>query len=78
MVDPDCFEALAAAESMPPKSIRNRVLKLGRHSTRRSESGRADAFKADLADGRRASGMLFPGELFWDKDAPPASKSRLC
>ena len=77
VVDPDCFEALAAAESMPPKSIRNRVLKLGRHSTRRSESGRADAFKADLADGRRPTGMLFPGELFWDEDAPPASKSRL-
>ena len=77
VVDPDCFEALAVAESMPPKSIRNRVLKLGRHSTRRSESGRADAFKADLADGRRPTGMLFPGELFWDEDAPPASKSRL-
>ena len=77
VVDPDCFEGLAAAESMPPKSIRNRVLKLGRHSTRRSQSGRADAFKADLQDGRRASGMLFPGELFWDKDAPAASKSRL-
>ena len=77
VVDPDCFEALAAIESVPPKSIRNRVLKLGRHSTRRSESGRADAFKVDLGDGRRASGMLFPGELFWDKQAPPASKSRL-
>ena len=77
VVDPDCFEALAAAESMPPKSIRNRVLKLGRHSTRRSSAGRADAFPAHLADGRRVSGMVFPGELFWDQDAPPASKSVL-
>ena len=77
VVDPDCFEALAAAESLPTKSIRNRVLKLGRHSTRRSASGRADSFPADLADGRRVSGMVFPGELFWDKDAPPASKSKL-
>ena len=77
VVDPDCFEALAAGESMPPKSIRNRVLKLGRHSTRRSSAGRADAFPAALADGRRVSGMVFPGELFWDQDAPPASKSAL-
>ena len=77
VVDPDCFEALAAAESVPPKSIRNRVVKLGRHSTRRSASGRADSFTADLTDGRRVSGMLFPGELFWDKDPPPASKSVL-
>ena len=77
VVEPDCFEALAAAESLAPKSIRNRVLKLGRHSTRRSNAGRADSFPADLADGRRVSGMVFPGELFWDKDAPPASKSAL-
>ena len=77
VVDPDCFEALAAAESLPTKSIRNRVVKLGRHSTRRSGNGRADSFPADLADGRRVSGMVFPGELFWDKDAPPASKSAL-
>ena len=77
VVDPDGFEELAAAESMPPKSIRNRVLKLGKHRTRRSEAGRADAFPAELADGRRVSGMLFPGDLFWDKDAPPASKSEL-
>ena len=77
VVDPDGFEALAAAGSMPPKSIRNRVVKLGRHSTRRSEGGRADAFPAELADGRRVSGMLFPGKLFWDEDAPPASTSKL-
>ncbi|MCY3811292.1 MAG: hypothetical protein OXH15_05810 [Gammaproteobacteria bacterium] len=77
VVDPDCFEALAAAESMPPKSIRNRVLKLGRHRTRRSAGGRADAFPAELADGRRVSGMLFDGELLWDEDAPPASTSVL-
>ena len=77
VVDPDCFEALAAAESLPRKSIRNRVVKLGRHSTRRSGRGRADSFPADLADGSRVSGMVFPGELFWDKDAPPASKSAL-
>lgn len=78
VVDPDCFEALAAAESMPPKSIRNRVLKLGRHRTRRSAGGRADAFPAELADGRRVSGMLFDGELLWDDDPPPASQSVLC
>ena len=77
VVDPDGFEALAAAGSMPPKSIRNRVVKLGRHRTRRSEGGRADAFPADLADGRRVSGMLFPGKLFWDEDAPPGSMSKL-
>ena len=77
VVDPDCFEALAAAESLPPKSIRNRVLKLGRHRTRRSAAGRADAFAAELADGRRENGMLFDGELFWDDNAPPASKSVL-
>ena len=77
VVDPDCFEGLAAAASMPPKSIRNRVVKLGRHSTRRSKGGRADAFPAHLADGRRVSGMVFPGELFWDEDAPPASMSVL-
>ena len=77
VVDPDCFEALAAAESMPPKSIRNRVLKLGRHRTRRSAGGRADAFPAELTDGRRVSGMLFDGALFWDRDAPPASTAVL-
>ena len=77
VVEPDCFEALAAAESMPPKSIRNRVVKLGRHGNRRSGAGRADSFPAHLADGRRVSGMVFPGELFWDEDAPPASTSAL-
>ncbi|MCY3811193.1 MAG: hypothetical protein OXH15_05305 [Gammaproteobacteria bacterium] len=77
VVDPDGFEALAEAESVAPKSIRNRVRKLGRHRTRRSGSGRADAFPAELADGRRVTGMLFDGELFWDRDAPPASRSTL-
>ena len=77
VVDPDAFEALAAVESVPPKSVRNRVRKLGRHRTRRSGAGRADSFSAELADGRSALGMVFPGTLFWDRDAPPASKSAL-
>ncbi len=33
VVDPDCFKALAAAESVPPKSVRNPVVKLGRLRT---------------------------------------------
>jgi len=77
VVVPDGFEALAAAESTTPKSIRNRVLRLGRHRSRRSAGGRADAFAAELTGGRRVSGMVFPGKLFWDEDAPPASTSVL-
>ena len=65
-VAPACFEAFAAGRDLATATIRNRVVRLGRHRSRPSRSGAANLFRAVLADGSRVEGMVFPGELFWD------------
>ena len=65
-VAPACFEAFAAGRDLATATIRNRVVRLGRHRSRASRSGAANLFRAVLADGSRVEGMVFPGELFWD------------
>ena len=76
-IEPDCFEAFAASESARVKTVRNRLVRLDRHRAKRRTWGKQDAFRAQLADGRRVSGMLFPGELFWDESAPAESAAAL-
>ena len=77
VVVPDCFEELAALQGVGPKTVKNRVLKLGWHRSRPCLGGRADLFRAALGDGRRVLGMLFPGELLWGGDAPVPGPGRL-
>ncbi len=74
---PEGFDAFAAAGSEDSKNVRNRVTKLARHRIRFWRGRRVDEFRAHLEDGRRAKGMMFPGDLFWDESAPPLSKSVL-
>lgn len=76
-VEPACFETFAASESVRVKTVRNRLLRLDRHRAKRRSWGKQDAFPAQLADGRRVSGMLFPGKLFWDDAAPAESAAAL-
>ena len=76
-IEPDCFAAFAASESARVKTVRNRVVRLDRHRAKRRHWGKQDAFPVQLADGRRVSGMLFPGELFWDDAAPAESAAAL-
>ena len=77
VVAPACFEAFAAGRDLAPATVRNRVVRLGRHRQRASPSGAANVFRAVLADGRRVEGMVFPGELIWDEDLPPRSNAEL-
>jgi len=71
VVMPDGFEAFAAREGVAARTVRHRVVRLGRHRERSTRSGAANTFRAELADGRRVRGMVFPGELVWDADPPP-------
>ena len=71
VVVPDGFEAFAAREGVAAKTVRHRVVRLGRHRERGTRSGAANTFRAELADGRRVRGMVFPGELVWDADSAP-------
>ena len=77
VVLPDCFEAFAAPEQVDAKTVRNRVVRLGRHRERSSPSGTANTFRAELTDGRRVEGMVFPGDLIWEDDPPPEAGSAL-
>ena len=77
VVSPACFEAFAAGRDLAPATIRNRVVRLGRHRQRASPSGSANVFRAVLADGSRVKGMVFPGELIWDNDPPPRANASL-
>ena len=77
VVAPACFEAVAAGRELAPATVRNRVVRLGRHRVRASRSGAANLFRAVLADGSRVEGMVFPGELFGDDDPPPRAKAEL-
>ena len=77
VVAPACFEAFAAGRDLAPVTVRNRVVRLGRHRTRASRSGAANLFRAVLTDGSRVEGMVFPGELVWDDDSPPRANASL-
>ena len=77
VVAPACFDAFAAGRDLAPGTVRNRVVRLGRHRTRASRSGAANLFRAALADGSRVEGMVFPGELVWDDDPPPRANAGL-
>ena len=77
VVAPACFEAFAARRELAPATVRNRVVRLGRHRSRASPSGAANRFRAVLDDGSRVEGMVFPGELFWDDDPPPRASAEL-
>ena len=76
-VVPDCFEEFAALEGVRPKTVKNRVTKLGLHRTRSGGGGKVDLFRAVLGDGRTASGMLFPGGLLWGDDGPEDGSATL-
>ena len=76
-VSPACFEAFAAGRGIAAATVRNRVVRLGRHRQRASPSGAANVFRAMLADGSRVKGMVFPGELVWDDDPPPRANASL-
>ena len=60
VVVPDGLEAFATFESVAAKTVKNRVVRLGRHGERSSPSGSANTLRAELADGRRVEGMVFP------------------
>ena len=77
VVSPACFEAFATGRDLAPGTVRNRVVRLGRHRQRASPSGAANLFRAVLADGSRVGGMVFPGELIWDDDPPPRANAEL-
>ena len=77
VVSSACFEAFAAGRDLAPATVRNRVVRLGRHRQRASPSGSANLFRAVLADGSRVKGMVFPGELIWDDDPPPRANVSL-
>ena len=74
---PDGFDAFAAADTGESKKVRNRVTKLRRHDLRVFRGLKQDEFRAHLEDGRKAMGMMFPGDLFWDENPPPMSNSAL-
>ena len=77
MVSPACFEAFAAGRGLAPATVRNRVVRLGRHRQRAAPSGAANVFRAVLADASRVKGMVFPGELVWDDNPPPRANASL-
>ena len=77
VVSPAGFEAFAAGRDLAPGTVRNRVVRLGRHRQRASSSGAANLFRAVLADGSRVGGMVFPGELIWDDGPPPRGNAEL-
>ena len=76
-VSPACFEAFATGRDLAPATVRNRVVRLGRHRQHASPSGAANVFRAALADGSRVKGMVFPGEIMWDDDPPPRANASL-
>ena len=77
VVVPDGFEAVAAQEGVTAATVKNRVARLGRHRERSTRSGAANTFRAELQDGRRVDGMVFPGDLIWEADAPPEATGSL-
>ena len=73
VVVPDGYEAFDAPDAAAPKTVRNRVARLGRQRRRKWRGRTVDEFRAELPGGRRVSGMVFPGDLVWDDRPPPAS-----
>lgn len=77
VVVPDGFDAYPAGEGVDAKQVRNRVTRLNKHRWRKAGGRVVDEFQAELDDGRRATGMMFPGALLWEDRAPPAVGSEL-
>ena len=50
VVVPDGFEAFAVLGEVEPKTVKNRVVRLGRHRERSSPLGGANTFRAEPAD----------------------------
>ena len=75
VVVPDGYAAFETPDGAAAKTVRNRVARLERHRHRRWQGRAVDEFRAELSDGRRVSGMVFPGDLIWDGDLPPASEA---
>ena len=73
----NAFDAFAQVENMDAKTVKNQVARLGRHRERKTPSGKANTFRAELPDGRRVDGMVFPGDLIWDEDPPPLADGAL-
>ena len=71
VVVPDGYEAYEAPDAASAKQVRNRVARLGRQRRRTRQGRRVDEFRAELADGRWVTGMVFPGELMWEDRPPP-------
>ena len=74
---PAGFEAFTVGRDLAPATVRNRVVRLGRHRVRASRSGAANLFRAVLTDGSRVEGMVFRGELISDDDPPPRANAEL-
>ena len=77
VVVPDGFEAVAAQDGVSATTVKNRVARLGRHRERSTRSGAANTFRAELPDGRRVDGMVFPGDLIWESEPPPEATGSL-
>jgi len=77
VVTPACFEAFAAGRDLAAATVRNRVVRVGRHRVRALRSGAANLFRAVLADGRRGEGTVFPGPLLWDDHPPPRANAEV-
>ena len=75
VVVPDGYAAFEAPDGAAPKTVRNQVARLEKHRPRRWRGRTVDEFRARLTDGRRVSGMVFPGDLIWDDDPPPVSEA---
>ena len=70
VVVPECYDAFARVENLDANTVKNQEARLGRHRERKTPSGKANTFRAELADGRRVDSMVFPGDLIWDNKAP--------
>ena len=71
VVLPDGCAAFAALEGLDAKTVRNQVARLNRHRERKTPSGNANTFRAELAEDRRVDGMVLPGNLIWDDEPTP-------
>ena len=56
VVVPDGYEAFTPPDAVTPKTVRNRVSKLGRQRRRKWQGKTVDEFRAELAGGRRVIG----------------------
>ena len=75
VVIPDAFDVFASeSPNRDARKVKNQVLRIKRHRVRGTASGTyMSTFRTELDDGRRTEGMLFPGELIWEDDCPPAT-----